>query len=158
MNIHKSVEQGAYVILMLAFEQDHKPVKSSVLSKILNVSDSYLKKILRKFVVADLIKSNASKDGGFKLIKQLDEITVYDVYHALKTKDVSFKFSKLAYQIFEDKEKILNCEKKVISVFHNAYKSFENELKKVKLSDLISNKDNYIKGFINWNNVYQINE
>lgn len=151
MKINKSVEQGAYVILMLAFQQDHKPVKSSVLSKILKVSDSYLKKILRKLVVADLIISNASKDGGFQLIKQLDEITVYDVYHALEAQDTSFKFSKLAYQIFEDEEKILNCEKKVVNVFHNASNAFENELKKVKLSDLISNKDNYTKGFIEWN-------
>lgn len=44
MKINKSVEQGVYVLLMMALQKDHAPVKSHVLSQILGVSDSYLKR------------------------------------------------------------------------------------------------------------------
>ena len=48
MKISKSFEQGMYVLLMLGLQKDNQIVKSNVMSNILHVSDSYLKKILRK--------------------------------------------------------------------------------------------------------------
>ncbi|WP_054759752.1 Rrf2 family transcriptional regulator [Secundilactobacillus collinoides] len=77
MKISKSVEQGIYVTLMLALQKNHTPVKSLVLSQRLEVSDSYLKKILRKLVVADIINSNASKDGGYTLKRSVETITFF---------------------------------------------------------------------------------
>lgn len=44
MRLSKSVEQAIFVLLMLALQEGHKPVKSRVLSRLLNVSDSYLKR------------------------------------------------------------------------------------------------------------------
>ncbi|URN96263.1 MAG: Rrf2 family transcriptional regulator [Candidatus Pristimantibacillus lignocellulolyticus] len=35
------------------------------------VSDSYLKKILRQLVVAGLVTSSASKDGGYQLARSI---------------------------------------------------------------------------------------
>lgn len=61
---------------MLGLQKDNQSVKSNVMSKILKVSDSYLKKILRKLVLADLVISSASKDGGFQLKKSLNQITL----------------------------------------------------------------------------------
>lgn len=46
MKVNKSVEQAIYVLVILALQKDHAPIKSRVLSQILQVSDSYLKKIL----------------------------------------------------------------------------------------------------------------
>ena len=42
MKINGSVAQGVYVLLMLAFQKDHPPLKSQVLSARLAVPDSYL--------------------------------------------------------------------------------------------------------------------
>ena len=44
MKINKSFEQGIYVLLMLGLQKDNQTVKSNVMSNILQVSDSYLKK------------------------------------------------------------------------------------------------------------------
>ena len=44
MKLNKSFEQATYVVTMLALQEGHQPVKSHVLSQILQVSDSYLKK------------------------------------------------------------------------------------------------------------------
>ena len=90
MKISKSFEQGIYVLLMLGLQKDNQTVKSNVMSTILQVSDSYLKKILRKLVLAELITSNASKDGGFQLKKSLKQITLYDVYNAIETDIITF--------------------------------------------------------------------
>ena len=54
MIINQCVEQGIYVVLILSLEKDHRPLRSSELSTILSVSDSYLKKILRKLVWAGI--------------------------------------------------------------------------------------------------------
>ena len=55
MKLNKSFEQAVYVLTMLALQENHTPVKSHVLSDILEVSDSYLKKILVKLTRAGLI-------------------------------------------------------------------------------------------------------
>lgn len=108
MKISKSFEQGIYVLLMLGLQKDNQTVKSNVMSTILQVSDSYLKKILRKLVLAELITSNASKDGGFQLKKSLKQITLYDVYNAIETDIITFDVSDLAEHVFNDDEHTLS--------------------------------------------------
>ena len=44
MKISKSLEQAIFVLLMLALQKDKTAVKSFILSKKLEISDSYLKK------------------------------------------------------------------------------------------------------------------
>ena len=44
MKISKSLEQEIFVLLMLALQKDKTTVKSFILSKKLEISDSYLKK------------------------------------------------------------------------------------------------------------------
>lgn len=51
MVVNRCVEQGIYVVLILSLQKDHRPLLSKELSAILSVSDSYLKKILRKLVL-----------------------------------------------------------------------------------------------------------
>ena len=112
MKISKSFEQGIYVLLMLGLQKDNQTVKSNVMSTILQVSDSYLKKILRKLVLAELITSNASKDGGFQLKKSLKQITLYDVYNAIETDIITFDVSDLAEHVFNDDEHTKQSKKK----------------------------------------------
>lgn len=149
MKINQSVEQGIYVVLMLALEKEHNPVKSAVLSEILGVSDSYLKKILHKMAAAGVIKSNASKNGGFQLAKSVEEISVYDVYSALEGTDCGLKLSGMAHHIFVDDEKLTHNEKTVKELFDNAFEAFADELKKMKLSELLI-KENYENGWTHW--------
>lgn len=149
MKINQSVEQGIYVVLMLALQKDHTPVKSSVLSSILEVSDSYLKKILRKMVVEGIITSSASKDGGFALARPVTELTVYDVYHAVDGGGIGISLSGMAHRIFVDDEKLRRDEERVISTFEKATEAYEEELKKLKLSDLLIKK-NYENGWKDW--------
>ena len=67
MRIRGSLEQAICIVLLISTSS--RPVKSSELSKKLNVSDSYLKKIMRQLVKAKIVSSIASKNGGFVLLK-----------------------------------------------------------------------------------------
>ena len=82
MKLNKSFEQATYVLTMLALQEGHVPVKSHVLSQVLQVSDSYLKKILMKLSKAGLISSNASKTGGYQLAQPVETIRLKDVLFA----------------------------------------------------------------------------
>lgn len=148
MKINKSIEQGIYVLLILSLQKNHEPVKSNTMSRVLDVSDSYLKKILRKLVLAGLINSNASKDGGFVLAKPIDTITVLDVYKTLNP-DNKIDLSKLSRRIFDDENHIIASEQKIINIFQSGMDDFFSKLGTLYLSELL--KEEYIDtGYYNW--------
>lgn len=102
MQLSKGFEQAIYVILILEIKGQGKPLKSTVLSDELQVSDSSLKKVLRKLVLAQLIKSVASKDGGFLLAQPIEQISLLDVLLAVEGEQpIRFKNHHLARQIFD---------------------------------------------------------
>ena len=141
-------------LFMLGLQKDDQSVKSNIVSNSLQVSDSYLKKILRKLVLAELITSNASKDGGFQLKKSLKQITLYDVYNAIETDIITFDISDLAEHVFNDDEHTKQSKKKVIDTIDLGIKVFNSELASVNLSELlIEENDGYPK--IDWNEKVQ---
>lgn len=150
MKVNKSVEQGIYVLCILALQKNHTSVKSFVLSDLLQVSDSYLKKLLSKMVKAQLISSSASKMGGYKLNKKADEITIYDVFSALGEDRDVLTLKHLSNNIFPDQQHAKESEQLIVQAFDRGFNELYDELKKLKISDLL--KEEYLdEGFIDWN-------
>ncbi|MCI1986357.1 MAG: Rrf2 family transcriptional regulator [Lactobacillus sp.] len=138
MKISKNIEPGIYVLLLLATQTHHTPLKSHTLSQILQVSDSSLKKVLRKLVVHGLITSTASKDGGFVLRRPLTDITLLDVMHALEGPELlEFQSSHLAQQIFPDKAHTAASEVAVTTALAAANAAYEAQLAHFYLSSII---------------------
>ncbi|MGP1494685.1 MAG: RrF2 family transcriptional regulator [Streptobacillus sp.] len=152
MRLSKKFEQGIYVVFMLALQLEGRPIKSHILSEKLQVSDSYLKKILAKLVKFNIVKSNASKIGGFQLAKNIEELSLYDIYQALEEEKEYRPPQDLAYKIFVCKELIDKNIKKIDGVFSNAFNAFNTELKKLKFSDLIE-KDIIKNGKLDWEKI-----
>lgn len=150
MRISKNYEQGIYVLLLLATQKDHQPLKSGLMSQLLGVSDSSLKKILRKLVVKELIESTASKDGGFNLKKSIDEITLLDVLHAIEDdRVIKYTMTHLAQSIFPNKKQAFESENLVIQTITRGEQAFSAELAKVNLGELID-KQSIRHGAIDW--------
>ena len=147
MVVNRRVEQGIYLVLILSLEKDHRTLRSTQLSSILEVSDSYLKKILRKLVLAGIITSSAGKDGGFQLVRSIEDITVYDVYSALEGPDCDLKLSGIGDRIFVHGKDFSREKEKVISAFDRANTAFGNELRKLSISELAS-REYYLDGTI----------
>lgn len=145
MKLNKSVEQAVYVLLLLALQKDHRPLKSQVLSQNLQVSDSYLKKILIKLSHADLVQASASKQSGY----QLDQISLKDVYFALDQQTKTITFSHLSKALFAEPEHIKESEQKIVQTLLAGEEAFYERLDELKLASLL-HKEAYTTGVIDW--------
>ena len=141
MQLSKGFEQAIYVLAILAIKGQGQPLKSSRLSAELQVSDSSLKKVLRKLVLANLIKSVASKDGGFLLARPLSEISLQDVLSAVEgPQPIQFKNNHLARQIFDyepEKDHIACSESLLAGALTDAQAAYEKSLATFKLDRLL---------------------
>lgn len=149
MKINKSLEQSIYVLTMLALQEAHKPVKSQVLSQILQVSDSYLKKILMKLSKAGLVKAHSSKNGGYQLAKSIDAITLRDVFFALELNQDVVDFHQLSRAIYDDEAHVKEGEQKILATIDRGLEAFYAELDTFQLSSLL-HQEAQVKGAINW--------
>jgi Rrf2 family protein len=84
MRIKSGMEQAVCTLMLLARLPDHALLKSDAISERLEVSPSYLKKLMRLLVQAGLVDSIPGAKGGFKLAKRPEEITLYDVFLAVE--------------------------------------------------------------------------
>ena len=71
MKLAKSFEQGVCLIAILATQAKAIPVLSRTLQRRLPTSMTYSQKLLRKLVVAGIVKSVPGNNGGFALARPI---------------------------------------------------------------------------------------
>ncbi|GHV97173.1 transcriptional regulator [Lactobacillus nasalidis] len=147
MKINKSVEQAIYVLLILALQKDGEALKSRVLSAHLQVSDSYLKKILMKLKNGGLIVASASKNGGYQLARPISTISIKDVFIALQLTEDRLELSHLARFIFPDEKHVEESEQEISQAFDQAFAAFYDQLDQFKLDRLLKED---AMGTIDW--------
>lgn len=149
MKLNRSVEHGVLVLLMLALQEGHAPVTGEVLAERLGVSESYLRKTLRKLVVAGLVESSASRGGGFCLARGIDRISLADAYEALDPEGFAFRASPLARAVFPDAAHAEQGMGAIDADFAEAYGAFLDSLATHPLSELL--KDGaWQEGAVDW--------
>ncbi|MCJ1655381.1 Rrf2 family transcriptional regulator [Staphylococcus sp. NRL 16/872] len=104
MKLSKGWEQAIYVLLILNQLPQRNVITSTALSERLNVSDSYLKKIIKSLAKEGLVHSAPGKNGGFSLNKPLSEITFYDVFLAIEGRDKIFSSQHLLKSFLGENE------------------------------------------------------
>lgn len=148
MKPNTSLEQGVCAMLMLALQEGHTPVRSDVIARVLDVSDSYMKKILRKLVVADLIESSAQRGGGYTLALPASKISLADAYRAL-CGPISPELSDLPYRVFPDKKHTEGVKAMLADALEDADNAYLAQLGRITLDDMLdaqAAKD----GAVNW--------
>ena len=160
MKMSNAVEQSLVVLVMLALQKDELPIKSYLLSNRLEVSESYLKKTMRKLVVAGIVQAIASKEVGFKLARSIADITLLDVYEAIEGDGSFIHSTQLADRIFlnqasnkpvEDVQQALEVAvDDVLTVFNDAEADFKKRLQNYTIAKLLQhiNVDEF--GKIDW--------
>lgn len=104
MRLSSGWEQSVYVLLMLDQLPEGKYINTISLSERLEVSDSYLKKIIKLLDNEGLVKSVRGKNGGVALSKPLSQITFYDVFVAIEGKNRIFESQNLLKKFLGSKE------------------------------------------------------
>ena len=141
MKLKISLEEALYVLLILAESHDGKPIKCAVISQQLGVSDSYLKKILRKLVIGQVINSSISKGGGFSLARPLDEIKMLDVFYAIEGQDSYIRSQHLAERVFTSIDEAQRVEENMLHFFQDGELLLRNHLAQYSVGDLIKTNE-----------------
>jgi len=79
MKINTKARYGMRAIIQLAEISRAEPVKISELAKRQNIAIKYLEALLVKLRNAGLVESVRGKNGGYRLISNPSQITVYDI-------------------------------------------------------------------------------
>ncbi|EUJ43831.1 RrF2 family transcriptional regulator [Listeria rocourtiae] len=102
MKLTKGVEQAICIIVLLSTQDNHNPLASDTISEHLQVSPSYLKKIMRKLVVQNIIRSVPGNNGGFSLAKSPEEITLLEVVESMEGPISIYPDTGLINKVFRD--------------------------------------------------------
>ena len=149
MRMNRSTEQAVFVMLVLALQEGHRPVASSTLARILQVSDSYLKKVLRSLVLAGLVSAAPGREGGFALSRPIESTTFGDVFSAVESIEPPSSTSRLARALFPPSEHLDHSIALVESRVAAASRAFVAELSALPLASLLE-EGAYEQGSIDW--------
>jgi Rrf2 family protein len=103
----------------------------SDLSKLSNVPDSFLGKIMQSLAKAEILTSERGKKGGFRLGKAPEEINMYDVILAV---DGDLQITDCLYSS-EFCDQTRHCS--VHKVWNNIQNTITTQLKSTTLKDLM---------------------
>ena len=102
----------------------------------LDVSDSYLKKVTRQLVVAGLITSKASKLGGFILNKKMNDISFLDIFEAIEGKEKFIETTHLVDKVFDPALNVQHTEDIIINHLDAAENQYKQKLKEINLGEI----------------------
>ena len=150
MHLTKSTEQAICIMVMLYLQDRHVFLNSKEISQRLNISPTYLKKIMRKLVVNDLVKANTGIGGGYKY-KSNKKVTLYDALNdeveifALKTDYVS--------KIFEGALAVDKRYNKYLKKVNTVNKAIKSSLEDITIESLVEDiLEENAKIRLDWNN------
>lgn len=129
-------------------QKDHSPLSSQFISQKLDISQSYSKKTIRKLVEGDLLTSSTGNNGGLKLKKNLDEISLFDIYKCTEEAEI-FESTNLPQKIFLIPEKVEEREAIIVSALEKIQENLFSQLDEIKLSTILEGTD-YINGCVDW--------
>lgn len=151
MKFKSGIEQALCILAMLALQQEHKPLRSSLISEQLAVSDSYLKKIMRQLVVCGLVISDSGREGGFRLARPLSKISLLDVFNVIESKEHFAQSTNLAGRVFHDPNGEQKRQTKITSAFNRAEALYRQQLREFNLDQLLT-----IEHQVDWNTIIHL--
>ena len=153
MHLTKSTEQAICIMVMLYLQDRHIFLNSKEISQRLNISPTYLKKIMRKLVVNDLVKANTGIGGGYKY-KTNKKVTLYDIYVALND-EVEIFALKTDYvsRIFEGALAVDKRYSKYLKKVNTVNKAIKSSLEDITIENLVEDiLGENAKIRLDWNN------
>ena len=153
MHLTKSTEQAICIMVMLYLQDRHVFLNSKEISQRLNISPTYLKKIMRKLVLHDVVIANPGVVGGYKY-KANKKVSLYDIYVALNG-EVEIFVLKTDYvsKIFEGALAVDKRYKKYLNKVNSINQSIKKSLEEITIDNLVEDiLDENSRIRLDWNN------
>lgn len=137
MEFTKALEQAACIIILLATQETSEPLSTDEISKRLEVSPSYLKKITRRLVINDIITSVSGNKGGVSLERELKEINLLEIIEAIEGPISMYSDSGLLKLVFKGGKHVDQGSDLLMKVFNQADQLLIQYFSQITLADLL---------------------
>lgn len=91
MKLSKSFELGLAIMLIIAKHPEDSAIAAKAIAGQLRASLTYSQKLLRKLVIAGLIRAVPGSGGGFTLARPATQISLADIVTAIGSNTVSYR-------------------------------------------------------------------
>ena len=132
MKLSTKSRYGLNAMYHMAIKSKDEPISIAELSKLTNVSQPYLEKVLGTLKQKGLLNSVRGVQGGYTLIKEPKDTTIGEILRALEN---NLAFSECARS---GKCNNLNCPNK--GIFKIIYDKLNGVLDEITLQDMINNE------------------
>ena len=118
MKFTKATNYALHTMLTLVTYSPVKPIGVQQLAESQGVSPTYLSKILTRLVKAGMIESISGANGGYRLTRNIDDITFLDIIHAIEGNTSLFECDFvhgdecMIQAVMKEAEEIMECHLK----------------------------------------------
>ncbi|WP_020088680.1 RrF2 family transcriptional regulator [Levilactobacillus parabrevis] len=150
MKAKPSLEQALCIVALLGIQDRKIPLHSRLVAERLEISTSYLKKIVQKLAAAKIVKTVSGRDGGIVLMKDPLKITLLDVFNAIEGTEPLVQGTGLVSKVFGLDQKAAFMETyqledfkdtrpvaNVLAVFAQAEEKFRQQLATLSIGDVL---------------------
>jgi len=139
LKLTNATEQALAIMALLSTQEKDVPVSSIAIYQKLSVSSSYIRKLLRKLVVSNIIEGVSGNNGGFYIKKDLSDITLLHIVEAIEEPFHSFPKVGVLERAFSDFTKIAQTgDEQIAECFSRADKKWNKELERITVEDILS--------------------
>lgn len=125
-------------VLRLAMDEQGKPISIRVLSETEDISAEFLEQIFFRLRKAGIISSTRGPGGGFRLDRQLSDITVAEIFNAVGEEMHFAPCTKDDSQLDEPCDRQNFCH--MHEFWEHTYETFQRYFRTVTLDDLINER------------------
>jgi Rrf2 family protein len=83
MKLTRASSYALHAVQYMAAQGDSKPVPSHLIARARGVPERFLLKVLKPLVSAQILRSVKGPNGGYRLIKPANKVTLLDVIEAV---------------------------------------------------------------------------
>lgn len=143
MKLSTATEQACCILALIA-SRNLSPITNAELSERMAVSPSYLAKITRRLVVAELISSEPGAKGGFVLALPMRLITLLMVVEAIEGNEPFFQPAGVVERVFKNRRRAVEKGMSVVQEkMHEAELAWRRSLSSVTMQEIV---DDALKG------------
>lgn len=156
MKLTNATEQAIAIMAIISMQEENLPVTSEIIHSRLEVSESYIKKLLRKLVVGNIIISISGNCGGFSLKKDIADINLLEIVESIEGKTITFRSKGVITKAFSNFDKKALIGEYIISdYFAKADDEWRNYLKTISIKNILNKvfEDDRKIPSINWKNL-----
>ena len=133
MKLTRASSYALHAVAFMAAQKHDRPVASHNIAQARGIPERFLLKVLKPLVSARVLLSLKGPNGGYRLARQPNEISMLEILEAV---DGPIR----GQAPFSDEEKNGNLNHKLENICKQTADSVRKQLEKVRISDLIGRK------------------